>query len=248
MVSIISSSALWAQRAGGTLPNSTRVVTAGQYGTPDDMASRGDIRMHEAFKHLVNRLDEGAYMSLDDIEGSPYYNDKFVLGKILVNGKDIPGNYALRYNAYNDQVELQGAEVTEALIKAVNYSCVINNKKFVYRTYKPKKKEAPIMGYFEVLTSETNGLLLKQNRMKYKEALEAKTSMTQPLPARFIPYTNYYFLKNGTSVATLVSKKTVLDNFEPEVQATMKKFIKAEKIDFKKERDLVRLFNYYASL
>ncbi len=237
-----------AQRASGTLPNSTRVVTGDQYGGFDTMASRGDVRMHEAYKHLVNRLDKGAYVSLDDIEGSPYYNDSFLRGKILVNGKEIPGIYAMRYNAYNDQIEMEGINETEALIKAVNYSCFIKNRKYVYRTYRAKKKDEPTMGYFQVLTSETNGLLLKQERMKYKEALEAKTSMTQPIPARFIPYTNYYFLKNGTSVASLVNKKSVMDNFEPEVKDEMKKFIKSNRIDFKKESDLVKLFNYYASL
>ena len=226
----------------------TQTVMNSTLGSVDDMASRGDIRMHEAFKHLVNRLDKGAYMSLENIEGSPYYNETFVLGKLLVNGKEVPGNYGIRYNAYNDQIELQGANETEALIKAVNYSCVINNNKYIYRSYQAKKKDTPTMGYFQVLTDEANGLLLKQERMKFKEALEAKTSMTQPLPARFIPYTNYYYLKNGTSIAAIIHKKTILDNFEPEVQSAIKKYIKSEKIDLKKEYDLLKLFSYYASL
>ncbi len=226
----------------------TQTVMNSTLGTAEDMASRGDIRMHEAFKHLVNRLDDGPYMSLENIDGSPYYNDSFLLGKILVNGNEVPGNYGLRYNAYNDQIEMQGANATEALIKAVNYSCIITNQKYIYRSYKEKKKNEPTMGYFQVLTDETNGLLLKQERMKFKEALEAKTSMTQPLPARFIPYTNYYFLKNGTSIAKVITKKTILDHFDVDVQPTMKKYIKSQKIDFKKESDLIRLFNYYASL
>ncbi|MEM9648769.1 MAG: hypothetical protein AAF969_09820, partial [Bacteroidota bacterium] len=67
-------------------------------------------------------------LGLDDIDGSIYFNDRFISGEIRFNGKKERDMY-MRYNAFNDEFEIKNTNLQEdkalALLKNVNISCVL---------------------------------------------------------------------------------------------------------------------------
>ncbi|MBN4085397.1 hypothetical protein JYT89_03545, partial [Flavobacteriaceae bacterium AH-315-B10] len=101
----------------------------------DNLASRGDYRMQNAFMSLVNRIDNNATIDESNVNGSKYFNDAFLLGKVSINNKSSKDLYALRYNAYSDLIEVQKENEVETLIKAINVSCTIGGKLYVYQKY-----------------------------------------------------------------------------------------------------------------
>jgi len=223
------------------LINAQSVSTANNLSL-DNMASRGDYRMQNAFMSLVNRIDNNATIDERNVNGSKYFNDAFLLGKISINNKSSKDLYALRYNAYSDLIEVQKENEVETLIKAINVSCTIGGKLYVYQKYLSKNKGN--LGYLKVLNKGQNATLFKQESVIYKEARVAQTSHQSSFSAKFVQFENYYFLEkdNKDSVAMPLTKKSVLNAFDND--SKIKSYIKKEKISFKSENDLINLFSY----
>ena len=73
-------------------------------------------------------------MDLSKISGSPYSTETFVLAKVERENEKENANLLLRYNGYNDEIEI-GKSTTqeiseEALLKDKNLRATINNKTY----------------------------------------------------------------------------------------------------------------------
>jgi hypothetical protein len=197
----------------------------------------------------VNQFgDHTNFVDTDAIKGSQYFNENFLLGTVFINNKPVKEKYAVRYNAFKDEIEVQKENEVESLLKAVNISCSIMGQLYIYQKYLPRKSSTKKLGYLKVLLEGKTVSLLKQEYIRYKEAKPARTSLTIPIPAKFVQFENYYFLNNGEDTAIQLTKKTVLNAFNDSLKSKMKSFIKKEKIDLKKESDVRKLFTYYDSL
>jgi hypothetical protein len=213
-----------------------------------NFASRGDYRMQESYMTLVNRLDESLYVNEANVSGSKYFNNSFLLGKVFVNNNASKELFAVRYNAYFDLIEVKKENTIEALIKAINISCYIAGKLYVYLKYLPNKSDTGKLGYLKVIHVGEKITLLKQELVKYKEAKPAKTSLTSSIPAKFIKYENYFYLTKNKDIALALTKKSIIEAFNITNKSELKSFLKKEKIDIKKESDLIKLFSYYDTL
>lgn len=211
------------------------------------MASRGDFRMHEAYKKLSTSIDKNIYIDESKIQGSKYFNDAFLPGKVFIDGKEEKIVLPLRYNAYADVIEIQNGDTIEALVESEEISCTIYGETYLYKEYLSKKGDI-VKGYLKLLNQGNNVSFFVKQKAKYKEAKPAKTSHSSSFPAKFVKSETYYFLPSGKKAAIMLNKKSLLKELDTNKKGKMKSFLKTEKINFKKKNDLKRLFVFYNTL
>jgi len=196
----------------------------------------------------VNVTRDHNGMNLDNVKGSPYYNENFLLGSVYVKDKAVKEKFEIRYNSYYDEMEIKKNNAIETLIKDEDYSCSIMGVTYIYHTYQLKKNKGYKSGYLKVLHKGQNTALLMQESTKYKEALQAKTSMTSSFPARFVQKVKYFYLNTNDSSAKPLHKKSILEAFSADNKDEIKSYIKSEKIDLENTDDLIKLFKFNESL
>ncbi|MBU1013103.1 MAG: hypothetical protein KKG99_08850 [Bacteroidetes bacterium] len=195
------------------------------------------------FLSLVNKgTIKRAILSEADIKGSPNLNDNFILGTILTNNKIKYVDVPLRYNIYNDDMEFEVDKNTYLAIsnpKSMNEIC-IGDDVFVYTIKRNKKGEQ--FGYYQLLQKGKVQLLSRYN-IVFKEATTT-TGYKAPEPAKLERNSNTYYLQIGTDEPQEISGKkdiqTIFGSESPKIEA----FIKKEKLNVRKEADLIELVKF----
>lgn len=109
----------------------------------------------------------------------------------------------------------------------------INNRLF-------KKKGR---SYFEVLLEADEAYFYKRYDIRYKDGVKHRIGGGNVNPSRFV-LTHSYLIKSGDVTKTLESnKKSILEFFKLQ-QVVLKKFVKENKLSYKKENDLVKIISY----
>ena len=148
-------------------------------------------------------------MDLSKISGSPYSIENFVLAKVERENKKANANLLLRYNGYNDEIEI-GKSTTqetseEALLKDKNLRATFNNKTYQYITFASKKGET-MDGYLILLFKGKNYQLYRQDKKKLTEGRLANTPLEKDIPPRFRDVQSFY-LKEGNSLPNEIDFK-----------------------------------------
>ncbi|MBT8183150.1 MAG: hypothetical protein KJO53_16340 [Eudoraea sp.] len=187
-------------------------------------------------------------LDVSSIEGSPYYNAKFIPGNIYYLEK-IYGNYPMRYNAFSDEVEIQraGSNKMESVYKSMSLSCDIDSEKFVYSKYINQKGEVQ-EGYLIRLNASQKYILYQRKSKIYKEGKKAATSMHPSYPPKFEDKYEYFLsADNEYPVYFKPSKKELAELFGQEKSSDIKDFIKQNKIKLTQKEDLMKLVEYLNS-
>ena len=174
------------------------------------------------------------------VKGTPYANENFLLSLISPINK----KFAVRYNAVDDQMEvMKNDESIITLSKTKNnYTINLDNKN--YRLF----KNGDDYNYFVVVFENTNLTLLKKESKQFTEEKEAASSYSQDQPAEFDKnITNTFHVIYKDSIIKLSNKKSFLDMF-PDKTDVLKKYLKKNKINFKDQKDLVKLISYTNTL
>jgi hypothetical protein len=122
--------------------------------TKAQLTTLADQRNVLAFLENTERIGSNNTLYLpDDIVGSPYSNPIFLLGDIYEQNKVIASKYALRYNAFEDEIEVKkDLYVEDSEIKVLTKNPEIYVKimedMFVFRDALEGSHEA---GYFQIL-------------------------------------------------------------------------------------------------
>ncbi|WP_299333816.1 hypothetical protein [uncultured Psychroserpens sp.] len=191
-------------------------------------------------------------MNDNSIIGTPYIIDKFMPGKISA---DKEGKlYSLRYNAFNDVIELKKNEnEVEALNRdLVNVTITFSNSNKSYRAYNyiDAKTKKGKRGYFVIASdvSHKKPLLIKE-RVVFIEKQKAKSGYAKTKPAQYKRKSDQYYTLNESGIAIeLSTKKKDLANSFPEHSKAILDYIKSNKIKTSKQEDLVKLMDYINSL
>ncbi len=190
-------------------------------------------------------------LNLSEINGIPYENNSFQLGRAVnkLGGKSRP--FYIRYNIFSDVIELKedlfNSELTN-LVKSLNIYAVIKNVEYHYEIYSDNNKGTN-EGYFILLTKGKNSSLYLRKIKKFKDKVPVKDSYSKEQPATFVDSKSYYFKKNDKRVLLpLSSKKKQFFKQFPEAENDLKKYIKSEKMNLKNQNDLIEVFKYYDSL
>ncbi len=182
------------------------------------------------------------------INGSPYLDNTFENGKIeLIDGSIIP-DLKIRYNMYGDFFEIKKADDTLIVNKPNLLSSVFyEDKVFVYNPAVFEATESA-NGYYERLVSGTLNLYSKRKvDLKYDEFVPnyGGGSGTKEY---FYRYSISYFVEiSANTILKISNKRHFLKNI-PSHYAEMNTYIKKNKINLKKEKDLVSLIKYYNSI
>lgn len=175
-------------------------------------------------------------------EGSPYFDKDFKWGQILMNGEvKTTGN--LRYNAVNNEIELQKGEKEYTAVLKRNYiSARIDNKLFKLYPYFSDINETARIGYFIPLNDGKIKLLYKPEK-KLRRGKTGTTSYDRTIPPRFIDISSYY-IQQGEEPAT----KIYLRNkyfYHLLGKENVRDFIKNHDLNLSNEEDAIKLLDYY---
>lgn len=186
--------------------------------------------------------------------GSVYIDDRFVPCKVYYNDEVI-GNFYYRHNAFNDEVEIKDTQFGEepesslATIKELRLVDELDDKELALKAYK-NKKDVVRNGYLYQLNEGEKYNLFFKNSVKYTEGTNPVNSMVRATPNKFSHFTEYYFMKDGDNLAYHIGgrKSEFLREFEKEQRDSLAVYIKEEKINLKKEEDLMKVFDYLNSI
>lgn len=205
----------------------------------------------EFFLQHVDRIGSNNLDYLDDgYTGTPYGNPIFLLGSIYEKNQVIASNYALRYVAITDEIEVKETLYVEdkdiqALAKSPDLYVKIMNDMYVYVL---ENEVIASPGYFNVLFVGDNYNLYKKVLKKYYPAKKAQTSFEQDVLASFVDKPIYYLVtQNGKFIEFGSSKNKKFQAFEGK-ESEMKKYVNKAKLDINNEDDLIKIVQYYDTI
>ncbi|MDP4209979.1 MAG: hypothetical protein Q8928_14290 [Bacteroidota bacterium] len=176
------------------------------------------------------------------IEGSAYFPEEFVNGKVfLLTGDSL--RVSLRYDLFQDQVEFKDKEKILWLAPANVKSVQVADEMMEVHNY--MKGDKAVTGYFVCVKCGKNSLLKKQS-VRFVSA-DAPKAFQETRPARFEKNDDEYYLKTADGQFFKAKNKSDLeDNFAGKQQVSA--FIKTNKIKAGKEKDLLKLVDYLNTL
>ncbi len=183
-------------------------------------------------------------------KGSPYFDKDFKKGAVYYNANFIGTPY-LRYDAYNDEIQIKKTVHSEeeygALLKSKELYCVIDSKRMVYRSF--TNANGIESGYLKNLVNSGKYFLFVRKIKKYQEGRTSVNSLAASVDAKFIDEIAYYFgekKENGILQKIEAGRQQVLGLFNTEDRPKLKSFIRKNKLNLNSENDLMTLF-YYAN-
>ncbi|ARV09438.1 hypothetical protein BTO05_07220 [Winogradskyella sp. PC-19] len=199
----------------------------------------------------IDVATEKLYMSSDasrpiDAVGSPYVDKNFLPVKVKgFDGQIFTG----RYNAYNGEMEINLGTKIIALDSSKDYEVMYTQNNKIYRTFNYSTPNGiSKRGFLNVVHENGDNLLLKSEVIKYYDKVPAATSYQTDKPAKFVKEGDVFYLKKGSVITPLPTRKKDLLKAYPKNAKKIKTYLKENKISLKKERDLIRLASYLATL
>lgn len=196
---------------------------------------------------------------LSNVNGSPYWNDDFKKGIVHLKSKDNSTSGFLRYRIFDDVFEykeaLNSSDETYVLDHSRDVEMTLEGNTFVWLMNLPAAGEGQSMkeGYALILErgeDENDVTLYKRFKLIYTPAEAKSNSYEMPNKAQLKGDSYYMVGINDNLVMANPSKKKATDAF-PDHKAELQKYIKDNKLKFKKknrEEDLIELVKYYNSL
>lgn len=182
-----------------------------------------------------------------NIDGSPYLNDEFEIGEVVLTDNSIFKEVLLRYNIYNDQMEFQDKGETYAIGTGSDHllrRITIGDDIFITSIYSIGTREK--LGFFSVL-ADGKVTLLRKHEMKLTDPVPAKP-MQDPQPAKFVKKQDVYFLRIGEERIYEINNVKKMVAHLGDHQDELKTYTKKEKISSGDPDELAQLVNYYNSL
>lgn len=182
------------------------------------------------------RLSSAGVSDYKEIEGTPYLNKEFKPAKIGKEDK----SYLVRYNAYNEKIQVK---VNEKKIMNLN-----SDKKYVVKlkegeTYMPVEYEDGKEGFGVLLWNNSKGFRLIKRQVIELEPPTETNGYMKAQPAKFSKVRIFYYVVENGKLNKVPGSagKIYKEIFDNSLKATAKK----EKLNPKKEEDLIKLCDIY---
>ena len=213
-------------------------------------AQEGESIFDARGQHIMNEIikKRGNNNNAVKTPADKYYDDKsFLLGSVFYEGKKMPDEYYLRYNAIKDIIETSQNGVSDFILPNEKISCTIWGEKYFYTKF--YKGEDVKKGYLKLIFSGEDFKIYERETVVYKKGKKARTSLTLDIPAKYIK-NNSFYLKENNGIAKKISskKKKFIKSFKKENQKDIKTFIKRNKTDLSNKNDVVKFYKYYKTL
>ena len=205
-----------------------------------------DSRLSDLFENIKNRVEDQK-TSVDQIKGSPYFDESFKLAKVEYFGKILKDKIYLRYNAYSDEMEMvsnpQLKNSETILIKNNKVACIIDENAYRYLGY-VDENETPAVGYVLELFKGEKLSFYERNEKVYMGATQARTSLERSFPARFVDKKKFYFsIENGSLKEVKLNKKKVSNSLKA-YDKDVKSYISTSKTKLKSKEDVLQLLSF----
>ncbi len=184
----------------------------------------------------------------DKFAGSPYVNNNFLPATLFYKDEKVSSIF-YRHNALNEEIEIMKANVEGELIRSLakdkNLNILINGKKMSFKTFVTAKKRTT-NGYLTELIAGSEYDLFRRTHVKFTEGQPAQNSFVAAVPARFTPFTEYYFQKKGVNRIDQVLAKNnkLLKLLDSDKKTKVKDFLKENDLNIKEEGDLIKVFEF----
>lgn len=185
-------------------------------------------------------------LTYSEIAGTPFLSSSFQMGKIFTNQKKLLGTYPLRYNVYTENFEFRNLDnkILEINNPGMVGKILLNDTTFIYSAYLNDKQLKH--GFFQVLNSgKTLGLI--RYSVKFLQPTQAG-AYQEPEPARFSPIEKDIYVRFDHKPAIIIHKNSEFLKALPDNRAQVAKFMKKHRIHTAREKDLIKVLNYYNSL
>lgn len=180
-------------------------------------------------------------IKLVNVEGSELLYPNWQPGSVKIASGTVYSNLLLKYNLYEDQLYFLGKDsVSMKFINPINEFHIGND---VFKNGYPSIKTFNNLSFYLVLVEGKTTLLKKLS----KNILEVKEFNSSITTKKIMDDKAYFLLMEGTIVQVKNDKTSflsVLINKKDEMDL----FLKTNKINFKKDEDLITFVNSYNSL
>jgi len=186
-------------------------------------------------------------MSNIKYQGSPYLYDSYVPGKMIVNDEQT-FQIMVRYNAYSDVFEmLDDNNRSSALYKLDYVKIIMTGREYQIYSYQDNGKQ--IEGYLENLSVSGDTKFFRKDSKKFVDLVKAETGYEKDKPAKFVLESpKYYAQKKDESLKEIkLKKKDILALFQSH-KNEVSTFVKKQKLNLKRQEDVIKLFDYYNTL
>lgn len=183
----------------------------------------------------------------NNVQGSPYYNESFLLGKVYTNNDNDFFETELRYDAYNDEMQMRQSGKIIALLKFEKSKIEISNEVYEAHSYTDEDDSNGLRYFINLTKPENTTKLLLSKSKKFVQGIKAENSYTTDKPPMFLDETSYFLLKDNTISPVKLSKKKFL-NFLEDKEKQIDTYISQKKLNFKNDEDFIDIINFYNSL
>ncbi len=180
-----------------------------------------------------------------DLVGSSYIDKRSYAAKISADSTI----YSIRFDAYQDEMEIEKDDHKFYLRKAFNYTATFLETNKVYQVYNYEDQDQDRTGFFVVLFNGDKVSLLLKERIKFFEEVKAKSGYDkyQPPTLKRVKDKLYIGYKNNGANELPKKKNEILKLFSKKSKI-IESFAKENKLGFKNKEDLIKIFTYYHTL
>ncbi len=210
-------------------------------------ASKGNCQQNQT---LIGMNGKPLETTIDpSIKGSPYLNEDWCDGSLVLKSGTKVSNLKLRYNCYKDRLEYQmNTRVFYLEEHEVNSFVLINcNNKtqalLFDATFKGEKKDNE--GFFLVLSNGQNGLL-KSVRKVISEQAEAGFNSGSKEKSYALHERYFVVQPNQSLVEIKLNKKSVMTTLGLD-KDEFNRLVKSNEINVKNEKGLIKLLSLLQS-
>ncbi len=184
--------------------------------------------------------------SYSDVSGTAFLFDDWLKGTVEQGNKISYKDVDLKYSLYKDELFFKNPKdgsMLSFVLPVKAFSLAIKGKTEIYRNGFPAVDNFNTNSFYQVLFDGGIKLLFKS----YKTLIEVKPYNATITEKKFVDNSVYYILKDNVMTKFKPSKKDFLEIFNSKANE-IDAFIKKEKIDFKQQQDLTKVFQYYSTL
>lgn len=180
--------------------------------------------------------------------------------KPIIEEKDIIGSFYLFDNWKN---ESRITSMTGRVYNIVNLNFHLHEEKFLVKVSKDsvyvynRLKEVSINNmvffnikgkYYTRILNDNKIQLYKRYHGKLKQPLLNKMTSQRIRKARYVKMISYYLKMNEEFRLVVLKEKKILKFFKEELQNKIKNWVEKEGLSYENEKDVLKIFSYYASL
>ena len=179
-------------------------------------------------------------LEYDDIKGSPYLEEEYLTGHVVLMGHKATEDITLQFDIYSHEFFYVNDKEEELVLDLKSIREIHMTGKEESYTFKRVNPRKPTR-FYEVLY-EGDGIHIYNNiDMNFYEGKEQGITRIEP---RFSRRDNYYVFKKGQEpVKVKLKKKDILKLFSKEKKKEMEDYAKTNNIKFKKAKDFKKVFD-----